>query len=56
MEFMNRAERYAEARGDEPMFKQTFEFCRDSMSVRESVREALEIMYGVDVADLLEYQ
>jgi hypothetical protein len=56
MDFLKRAERYAEARGDEMFFKHYYTLNRRNFSVRDSVRYTLQYMYDDHVADLLEYQ
>lgn len=56
MDFLIRAEKYAEARGDEMFFKHYYTLNRVNFSVRDSVRYTLEYMYDDHVADLLEYQ
>ena len=52
--FLNRAEGYAEARGDSKLFKDRYEYYRYSNSVRESARMALDYLYGQDVANTIE--
>lgn len=56
MDYLSRAERYAEARGDEMFFKHYYTLNRADFSVRDSVRLTLQWMYDDYVADLLEYQ
>lgn len=56
MDYLIRAEKYAEARGDEMFFKHYYTLNRVNFSVRDSVRYTLEYMYDDHVADLLEYQ
>ncbi len=56
MDYLNRAERYAEARGDEMWFKYTYAFFRQTHGVNDSVRKTLSYLYSNEVADLLEFQ
>jgi len=56
MDFLNRAERYAEARGDEMWFKYTYAFFRQTHGVTDSVWKTLAYLYSNEVADLLEFQ
>jgi hypothetical protein len=56
MEFLKRAERYAEARGDDDYFREVYTILRESNSVEESVWKALQYLYDGYVADLLELQ
>ena len=56
MEFLKRAQRYAEARGDENYFCQAYTILRESNSVEDSVWKALQYLYDDYVADLLEFQ
>lgn len=56
MDFLKRAERYAEARGDESWFKYTYAFFRQTHGVTDSVRKTLAYLYSNEVADLLEFQ
>ena len=56
MEFLKRAERYAEARGDEFWFKNLYTGCREYNGVTDSVWKALSYLYGDYTADLLEFQ
>lgn len=56
MEFLIRAEKYAEARGDESWFKYTYAFFRQTHGVTDSVRKTLAYLYSNEVADLLEFQ
>ena len=56
MDFLNRAERYAEARGDELWFKYTYTFFRQTHGVTDSVWKTLAYLYSNETADLLEYQ
>jgi len=56
MDFLKRAERYAEARGDEMWFKYTYAFFRQTHGVTDSVWKTLSYLYSNEVADLLEFQ
>ena len=56
MDFLKRAERYAEARGDESWFKYTYTFFRQTHGVTDSVWKTLAYLYSNETADLLEYQ
>lgn len=56
MEFLKRAERYAEARGDELCFKNLYQGFRAFNGVTDSVWKTLSYLYGNTVADLLEFQ
>lgn len=56
MDFLNRAEKYAEARDDVKFFKYVYKGFRSYQGVREAVKSTLTLMYGPLVADLLDYQ
>jgi hypothetical protein len=56
MDFLKRAERYAEARGDEFWFKDLYTRFRDCNGVTDSVWKSLSYLYGDETADLLEFQ
>ena len=56
MDFLNRAERYAEARGDELWFKNLYTHYRQYNGVTDSVWKTLSYLYSNETADLLEYQ
>jgi hypothetical protein len=56
MEFLNRAERYAEARGDEIYFKHWYTVFRINNNVTDSVWKTLSYLYDDETADLLEFQ
>ena len=56
MEFLKRAERYAEARGDDNYFREAYTRLRECNSVEDSVWKALAWLYDGYVADLLEFQ
>lgn len=56
MEFLKRAERYAEARGDEFWFKNLYTGFRQYNGVTDSVWKTLSYLYSDQVADLLEFQ
>lgn len=55
-DFLQRAERYAEARGDENFFKNFYVNYREYNSVTDSVWKTLSYLYGDDVANMLEFQ
>ena len=54
MGFLKRAEKYAEARGDENYFREAYTILREANSVEDSVWKALSYLYDGYVADLLE--
>ena len=54
--FLNRAEKYAEARGDENYFKHWYTRYREWYGVEDSVWCALTWLYDEDTAKLLKYQ
>jgi hypothetical protein len=56
MDYLIRAEKYAEARGDESWFKYTYAFFRQTHGVTDSVRKTLAYLYSNQVADMLEFQ
>ncbi len=56
MDFLKRAERYAEARGDEDYFRHYYTLYRLQYSVAFSVERALTYLYDDDVVRLLKYQ
>jgi len=56
MDFLKRAEKYAEARGDEMWFKYTYTFFRQTHGVTDSVWKTLAYLYSDETADLLEFQ
>ena len=56
MEFLKRAEKYAEARGDEYWFKNLYSGYREFNNVQDSVWKTLSYLYNNEVADLLEVQ
>ena len=56
MEYLKRAEAYAQARGDENYFREAYTVLRESNSVQDSVWKALQYLYDGYVADLLECQ
>jgi len=55
-QFLDRAERYCEARGDELWFKNLYTGFREYNGVEDSVWKTLSYLYSNDVADLLLYQ
>jgi len=56
MDFLIRAERYAEARGDEFWFKEYYTRFRDCNNVTDAVWKTLSYLYDDEIADLLEFQ
>ena len=56
MEFLKRAERYAEARGDLDYFRDAYTMLREHLTVEDSVWKALQYLYDGYVADLLDFQ
>jgi len=56
MEFLQRAERYAEARGDLNYFREAYTVLREYHTVQDSVWKALAYLYDGYVADLLDFQ
>ena len=56
MDFLIRAQRYTEARGDDNFFCHYYSMYREHFSVTESVRKTIAWLYDDDVADLLEFQ
>jgi hypothetical protein len=54
MNFLIRAEKYAEENGDEMWFKNIYTRFREYNGVADSVRLTLSYLYGYDVANLLE--
>lgn len=54
--FLERAERYALARGDEMWFKNLYTDFRAYNGVTDSVWKTLSYLYSNEVADLLEFQ
>jgi hypothetical protein len=52
--FLERAEDYAELRGDSDMFKEIYQQKREVFSVKESTWGALFALYGAKIADHLE--
>ena len=56
MDFLIRAQRYTEARGDDNFFCHYYTMYREYFSVNESVRKTIEWLYDDRVADLLEFQ
>ncbi|MEY4332292.1 MAG: hypothetical protein RLZZ196_1030 [Bacteroidota bacterium] len=56
MDFLIRAERYAQARGDEMWFKNLYTGFREYNGVTDSVWKTLSYLYGNYTADLLEFQ
>ena len=56
MDYLIRAERYAEARGDEFWFKHLYTQYREFNDVTDSVWKTLSYLYSDYVADMLEFQ
>lgn len=56
MDFLIRAEKYTEARGDEFWFKNLYTSYREYNNVADSVWKTLAYLYSEETADLLEYQ
>ena len=56
MDYLIRAERYAEARGDELWFKNLYTGYREYNNVADSVWKTLYYLYDNETADLLEFQ
>ena len=56
MDFLIRAEKYTEARGDDVFFKWIYSNHREYNNVADSVWKTLSYLYGNTVADLLEFQ
>jgi len=50
-EFLERAELYAESKGDGSSFSKTYQWYRESVGVADSARLTLASLYGDDVAD-----
>ena len=56
MEYLKRAEQYAEARGDEFWFKNLYTQFRDFNNVTDSIWKTLSYLYSNEVADQLKTQ
>ena len=56
MDFLIRAERYAEARGDDYWFKNVYTFYRQDNNITDAVWKTLSYLYSDYTADLLEFQ
>ena len=56
MEYLKRAEEYAESLGDDLWFKHLYTGFREFNNVEDSVWKTLSYLYSDDVADLLESQ
>lgn len=54
MDFLIRAEKYAEARGDEMWFKNLYTGFREYNNVTDSVWKTLTYLYDENTADMLE--
>ena len=55
MDFLIRAERYAQARGDDAFFAWIYSNHRESHGITDSVWKSLSYLYGDDVAHGLEF-
>ena len=56
MEYLKRAEAYAEARGDDMYFKNLYTGFREYNNVDDSVWKTLSYLYDADTAQLLKYK
>ncbi len=56
MDFLIRAEKYAEVRGDDMWFKHVYAIHREYNNVADSVWKTLAYLYNDYTADLLEFQ
>ena len=56
MEYLKRAEQYAEAQGDEFWFKNLYTQFRDFNNVTDSIWKTLSYLYSNEVADQLKVQ
>jgi hypothetical protein len=56
MEYLKRAEQYAEAQGDEFWFKNLYTQFRDYNNVTDSIWKTLSYLYSNEVADQLKTQ
>ena len=56
MDYLIRAEKYAEKRGDEFYFKEYYTRYREDYTVDDSVWHTLTYLYDEDTAKLLKYQ
>lgn len=56
MEFLKRAEQYAEVRGDGDWFKNIYTELRQFNDVKDSVWKTIQYLYGSFTADVLELQ
>jgi len=54
LEYLKRAEAYAQCRGDENYFREAYTVLRESNSVEDSVWKALQYLYDGYVADRLQ--
>lgn len=54
MDYLKRAERYCEARGDENWFRNLYTGYRQYYSVSDSVWKTLSYLYGIETATRLE--
>ena len=56
IEFLERAQKYAENRNDEDLFQNLYTGFREYNNIEDSVWKTLSYMYNNDTADLLKYQ
>lgn len=56
MDFLKRAEQYAEVRGDGDWFKNLYTELRQYNDVNDSVWKTIQYLYGSFTADVLELQ
>lgn len=56
MDFLKRAEQYAEVRGDSDWFKNIYTELRQYNDVNDSVWKTIQYLYGSFTADVLELQ
>lgn len=56
MDYLKRAEQYAECRGDDLWFKNLYTQYREFNSIVDAVWMTLSYLYSNQVADMLEFQ
>jgi len=56
MDFLKRAQQYAQVRGDDNWFREVYTQLRQHYNVDESVWKTLQYLYGSYTADVLELQ
>ena len=54
MDYLKRATKYAEDRGDDLWFSEVYTRLREHFNVKDSVWKALAFLYTSEIADLLE--